>query len=98
VNQVNYLLQAQRLQDQVPRHAFLVYATQKDVGIKNLDLTAFLRVNLVDQSRLAWVELRHHWPNFDLAFQLQQNIGRSTSEYGILPDRRVIQLLGSYYF
>jgi hypothetical protein len=98
VNQVNYLLQAQRLQDQVPRHAFLIYVTQKDVGIKNLDLTAFVRLNIVDKSRLAWIELRHHWPNFDLAFQLQQNIGRSTSEYGILPDRRVIQLLGSYYF
>lgn len=98
LNQVNYLLQAQRLQDQVPRRALLIYATQKDVGMKNLDLTAFLRVNLVDHSRLGWVELRHHWPNFDLALQLQQNIGRITSEYGILPDRRVIQLLGTYYF
>jgi hypothetical protein len=66
--------------------------------MKNLDLTAFLRINLVDHSRLRWLELRHHWPNFDLAFQLQQNIGRITSEYGILPDRRVIQLLGTYYF
>jgi hypothetical protein len=98
LNQVNYLLQAQRLQDQVPRQAFLIYATQKDVVMKNLDLTAFLRINLVDHSRLGWLELRHHWPNFDLAFQLQQNIGRITSEYGILPDRRVIQLLGTYYF
>jgi hypothetical protein len=98
LNHVNYLLQAQRLQDQVPRRAFLIYATQKDVVMKNLDLTAFLRINLVDHSRLGWLELRHHWPNFDLAFQLQQNIGRITSEYGILPDRRVIQLLGTYYF
>jgi opacity protein-like surface antigen len=98
LNQVNYLLQAQRLQDQVPRQAFLIYATQKDVVMKNLDLTAFLRVNLVDHSRLGWVELRHHWPNFDLALQLQQNIGRIASEYGVLPDRRVIQVLGTYYF
>jgi hypothetical protein len=98
LNQVNYLLQAQRLQDLVPRQAFLIYVTQKDVGMKNLDLTAFLRVNMVDHSRLGWVELRHHWSNFDLALQLQQNIGRITSEYGILPDRRVIQVLGTYYF
>ena len=98
LNQVNYLLQAQRLQDQVPRQAFLIYVTQKDVGMKNLDLTAFLRVNLEDHSRLAWVELRHHWSNFDLAVQYQQNMGRSSSEYGILPDRRVIQVLGTYYF
>jgi hypothetical protein len=45
-----------------------------------------------------WVELRHHWPRFDLAVQLQGNIGRITSEFGILPDRRVFQVLGTYYF
>jgi opacity protein-like surface antigen len=98
MNQVTYLLEAQRLQDLAPRQAFLFYASQKDLGIKNLDLTAFLRVNLVDHSRLAWIELRHHWPSFDLAVQLQRNMGRLSSEYGILPDRRVIQILGTYYF
>ncbi len=98
VNQVTYLLEAQRLQDLAPRQAFLIYASQKDFAIKNVDLTAFLRVSLIDHSKLAWVELRRHWSNFDLAFQLQQNIGRSSSEYGILPDRRVVQILGTYYF
>jgi len=97
-SQVAYLVEAQRLQDLASRQAFLIYVSQKDVGLKNLDLTAFLRVNVEDRSRLAWVELRHHWPNFDLAFQLQQNMGRSTSEFGILPDRRVMQILGMYYF
>jgi len=97
-NQVTYLLEAQRLQELAPRQAFLIYASQKDFGTKNLDLTAFLRVNLIDNSKLAWIELRRHWPNFDLAFQLQQNMGRSSSEYGILPDRRVVQILGTYYF
>jgi len=96
--QVAYLTEAQRLQELAPRQAYLLYATQKGMGLKDLDLTAFLRVNMGDRSRLAWVELRHHWPNFDLAFQLQQNIGRINSEYGILPDRRVMQVLGIYYF
>ncbi len=36
--------------------------------------------------------------SFDLAFQLQRHIGGSTSEFGILPDRRIMQVLGSYYF
>ena len=98
VAQVAYLREAQRLQELAPRQAYLVYVTQKDLFLKDLDLTAFLRGNLGDSSRLAWVELRRHWPRFDLAFQLQQSIGRITSEYGILPDRRVIQLLGTYYF
>ena len=93
-----YLIEAQRLQEQVPREAYLIYVTQKSLWLKDLDLTAFLRINANDHSRLAWVELRHHWPSFDLAFQLQQNIGRITSEYGIMPDRRIVQILGTYYF
>ena len=76
----------------------MIYVTQKSLGLKNLDLTAFLRINANDYSRLAWIELRHHWPSFDLAFQLQQNMGRSNSEFGILPDRRLMQVVGSYYF
>jgi len=95
---VAYLVEAQRLQELAPRQAVLIYVTQKDLFLKDLDLTAFIRVNVGDSSRLAWVELRRQWPRFDLAFQLQQSIGRITSEYGILPDRRVIQLLGTYYF
>lgn len=96
--QIAYLREAQRRQELVPRQAYLIYVTQKDLWLKDLDLTAFLRVNVGDNSRLAWVELRRHWPNFDLAFQLQQNIGRITSEYGIQPDRRILQFLGTYYF
>ena len=55
-------------------------------------------MNAGDRSQLAWVELRRHWSNFDLALQMQRNIGRITSEYGVLPDRRVLQLLATYYF
>jgi hypothetical protein len=98
LTQVAYLVDAQRLQELAPRQAYLIYLTQKGLGLKDLDLTAFLRINPLDKSRLAWVELRHHWPSFDLAFQLQQNMGRLTSEFGILPDRRVMQVLGTYYF
>jgi hypothetical protein len=96
--QIAYLIEASRRQELVPRQAYLIYVTQKSLGLKDLDLTAFLRVNAGDRSRLAWVELRHHWSNFDLAVQLQQQMGRPTTEYGIVPDRRVIQVLGTYYF
>jgi hypothetical protein len=96
--QVTYLLEAQRRQELAARNAYLIYVTQKGLLLKNLDLTAFLRVNAGDQSQLVWAELRHHWPSFDLAFQLQQHIGSPNSEFGILPDSRIIQVLGSYYF
>jgi hypothetical protein len=96
--QVAYLRESLRLQELAPRQAYLIYVTQKSLGLKNLDLTAFLRVNAIDQSKLAWAELRHHWSNFDLTFQLQQHIGNPNSEFGILQDRRVVQVLGTYYF
>ena len=96
--QVAHLIEAQRRQELVPREAYLLYLTQKSLGLKNLDLTAFLKVNAGDQSQLVWAELRHHWPKFDLAFQIQQHIGNPTSEFGILPDRTVMQVLGTYFF
>jgi len=96
--QLAYLREGLRTLDLAPRQAYMFYVTQKSLGLKNLDLTAFLRINANDYSRLAWIELRHHWPSADLAFQLQQNMGRASSEFGILPDRRVIQIVGSYYF
>ncbi len=96
--QIFYLREALRRQELAPRQAILLYVTQKNLMMKDLDLTAYIRVNREDQSRLAWLELRRHWANFDLAFQLQQNVGRSASEFGILPDRRIMQVLGTYYF
>jgi hypothetical protein len=96
--QFAYLQEAQRRQELVPREAFLIYLTQKSLGLKNLDFTALLRVNAGDKSQLVWAELRHHWSKFDLAFQLQQHIGNPTSEFGLLPDRSVVQVLGTYYF
>lgn len=96
--QLAYLREALRVQELAPRRAYLIYVSQKSLGLKDLDLTAYLRLNPGDDSWLAWAELRHHWPSFDLSFQLQQNMGRQNSEFGILPDRRIIQVLGTYYF
>jgi hypothetical protein len=93
-----YLLEAQRRLDLASREAYLVYATQESFVLKNLDLTGLLRVNANDHSRLGWVELRYHWPRFDLAVQLQQQSGASVSEYGLAPYRRSAQLLAAYYF
>lgn len=93
-----YVLEAVRRQDPASRKAYLLYLTQKGIGLKGLDLTALLRVNGGDHSRLGWLELRHHWSRFDLALRLQQQGGRDASEYGVLRDRRSAQLVASYYF
>lgn len=96
--QVAYLRESLRRQDLAPRQAYLIYVTQKNFGFNNLDLTAFLRINAEDNSRLAWAELRHHWPSFDLSMQWQQYMGNPGSEFGTVADRRVLQVLGNYYF
>lgn len=96
--QFAYLGEALRLQELAPRQAYLIYATQKSLWLKELDLTAYLRLDPGDNSRLAWVELRRHWSKFDLSLQWQQNMGNATSEFGLLPDRRLVQVLGTYYF
>ena len=92
------LAASQASQELAPRRAWLLYATQKNVLIKQLDLTAFVRQNLVDHSTLAWLELRYHWPRVDAALQLQHNRGAQTTEFGALPYRQVIQLVGTAYF
>jgi hypothetical protein len=96
--QLAYLQEALRLQELAPRQALLLYVTQKSLWLKDLDLSAYVRINLEDKSKLVWFELRHHWPQFDLSLQLQQNVGRANSEFGLLPERRLIQVLGTYYF
>ncbi len=93
-----YLLEAQRRQELASRKAYLVYATQKDLLTKNLDLTVLLRQDAGDRSRLAWIELRRHFDKVDVALQYQQQTGRVATEYWLFPDRRALQLLASYFF
>lgn len=93
-----FLLASQARQDNASRSAWLLYASQKSAMLKNLDLTGLLRVNAEDHSRLAWVELRYHWPKFDAALQWQTATGRPASEFGLVPYRQSLQLLGAWYF
>ena len=93
-----YLLASQARQDIASRSAWLLYASQKSAFVKSLDLTALLRINAEDHSRLGWVELRYHWPSFDGALQWQATKGSAMSEYGLVPYRQSVQLLGAWYF
>lgn len=93
-----YLLDVQQRQDSASRSAWLVYATQKSLGLKNLDLTGLVRINTQDHSRFAWLELRYHWDRFDAAVQWYGTQGKELSEYGVIPNRQSLQLLGAWYF
>ena len=60
---LGYLRESLRLQDLAPRQAYLLYVMQKGLWLKDLDLTGYVRFNGDDDSRLTWLELRHHWNN-----------------------------------
>jgi hypothetical protein len=89
---------AATVQDPPTRQGLFLYALWQDAGIKNLDLTAFVRHDGEDHSRLQWAEARYHWPHVDVALQAQLNNGTQASDYGALPQRRLLQALLRYYF
>jgi len=92
------LSRTQASQELAARHATLLYATKKDFLWRSLDLTAFVRRSTADSSRMIWGELRYRWPMSDLALQWQLHSGGAETEYGGLPLRRALQLLGTYRF
>lgn len=92
-----YRLLASDQQDPVTPHNAFVYATWQDLGIRHLDLTAFLRVDLVDHSTLPWVEIRYHWSRLDAAIRWQDVTGDSTSDFGAAPAGRTWQAVLDYY-
>ncbi|EGJ09741.1 hypothetical protein RBXJA2T_05398 [Rubrivivax benzoatilyticus JA2 = ATCC BAA-35] len=89
---------ATALQDNAARQAWLVYAVQRDLFIKNLELTGLLKLNRSDRSRMAWAELRYRMPRWDLALQLQDNHGDDWTEFGITTVKRSASLIGTVYF
>lgn len=93
-----YLYEIQRRQDVASRRAAMLYVTQKDAGLKNLDLTALVRYNLLDRSRFVWAEARYHFARVDLALQWQGNLGGALTEYGAQPGRSLVQVLAAFYF
>jgi hypothetical protein len=84
-------------QDLPTRSNLFLYATWQDLIFRHLDLSAFLREDLLDKSRLPYVELRHHWNAVDLALRWQDALGDATSDYGASPQRQTWQLVLDYF-
>jgi hypothetical protein len=84
-------------QDLPTRSNAFAYASWQDLIVRHLDLTAFMRVDLVDHSRLPWLELRRHWDSVDVAMRWQTVQGGATTDFGASPQRQTWQLLFDYY-
>lgn len=93
-----YYFQSQVLQDNAARHSWLLYAVQRDLGFKGLDLAVLVKVNRNDRSRMLWLDLRHHFDRVDLALQVQRNTGEGGSEFGVIPIRASAGLVATFYF
>lgn len=89
---------AQDRQDLASRSGVLLYAVQKDLLLKRLDLTGLLKLNTVDHSSLGWLELRYRFDGIDVAVQWQQHRGTAESEFGLNPIRRTVGLIAAAYF
>ena len=84
-------------QDTATRSNLFLYATWQDLLVRHLDLSALLRQDLADHSRLPYVELRRHWTALDLALRWQDSWGDTTSDYGASPQRQTWQFVIDYY-
>ncbi|MEO7115928.1 MAG: hypothetical protein ABIZ18_08705 [Caldimonas sp.] len=87
------LLLARAQQDLPVRQALFMYASWRDVGIRNLDLSAFVRHDAQSRSREQWIEARYHWSRTEIALQWQQYTGSSFSVYGLVPQSRRAEAL-----
>ena len=94
----HYRVYASGIQDPATRRHAFFYASWTDAFVKHLDVNAMLRYDVVDSSRLQWIEARYHWSRVDIALQTQLNIGKPGSDYGAASERRITQLLLRTYF
>ena len=89
---------AQTLQELPVRRAAFFYATWRDLLIRRLDLSGFVRLDVVTRSRAQWLETRYHWDRADLALQWQLYSGSSRSIYGSVPQKRAIEVSMRAFF
>jgi len=88
-----FLATAQMKQDLPVRDALFLYGFWKDVGIRSLDVSAFVRWDSQTHSREQWLETRYHWSKTEVALRWQQYSGAFTSVYGSVPQSRQLDLL-----
>ena len=93
-----YRLWTQWVQEIPTQRMATVFAYWPDAMLQHLDLSAMVRSNLADNSRMHWVEARYHWSHTDLALQWQANSGGQVTDYGAALQQRAWQLSLRQYF
>lgn len=93
-----YRLWTQWTQEIPTQRMATVFAYWPDASVQHLDLSAMVRTNLADNSRMHWVEARYHWSHTDLALQWQANSGGPVTDYGAAQQQRAWQLSLRQYF
>ena len=92
------LLGLSELQQDLPvRQALFLYAAWRDMGIRNLDFSAFIRRDGATRSRAQWLETRYRWGSAEVALQWQAFSGDPSSLYGAVPQPRRVELLLRYF-
>lgn len=89
---------ADRLQDLPMRRAWFLHALWKDAGLPGLDFGAYLRHDAETRSRDQWLEARYRAGAFELALQWQRLSGDAGTIYGLVPQRRALELSARYFF
>jgi len=84
--------------DLTTRQAAFLRASWQDAFINRLDLTAVLRYNMEDHSKLSWLEARYRFDKSEVALQWLMASGDDSSDFGAMAQRRYIQALFRYYF
>lgn len=84
-------------QSLVSRKAVLVHVSQKEFLTRQLELSGFVRRSGDDHSHIAWLDLRYHLNKVDLALQWQRASGNAATEFGGLPQRQQVQLIGVWF-
>jgi hypothetical protein len=88
------LLSFARAQQDLPvRRAIFLYASWKDMVVRNFDLSAFVRHDTDSRSREQWIEAGYHWSKTEVAMRWQQYAGSSSSAYGFVPVARRAEIL-----
>jgi hypothetical protein len=95
---LRFLGTAQSLQELPTRRGAFFHATWRDAFVRRLDVSGFVRQDLVTHSRVQWLETRYHWDRADLALQYQLYSGGADSVYGMVPNNRMIELSLRVYF
>jgi hypothetical protein len=95
--QVAVLATAQALQDLPVRRAWFLHAIWRDLVMRRLDVSGFIRRDAETSSRAQWVEARYHWERVELAMQWQLFSGPAGSVFGSVPQQRLIELAVRVY-